>query len=297
VNELATQTLGTGIHRIPMSEYLADPCARPSLNAGTAWRLLTESPKHAWLQHPRLGGQVSKASSASDLGSVAHDLLLGGEGAFAIIDPCDYPSEKGDTPTGWTNKAIRAARDKARDRGLVPILAGDMIQPRSMVTEAREFLERAGLAQEWAGCESELTVISECDGATLRARPDRLNIDGYHFSYKTTARSVHPRRFARMAENMGYLFGLEFYRRALDMLGHRDVRHIILAQEQRAPYACNLFELSRVKAQLETEQVDRAIEAWNACLKSGRWPDYGHQINAIEPQSWELIGETEVEFS
>ena len=36
-------------------QYLADPCATPSLNQSTAHVMLTKSPLHAWHQHPRLG--------------------------------------------------------------------------------------------------------------------------------------------------------------------------------------------------------------------------------------------------
>ena len=113
---------------LPMAQYLADPCPEPSLSSGAAHRLITRSPAHVYAQHPRMGAQEQEDTAASDIGSIVHDLLLGGEGKICVIDPADYRSKptkdnpEGSIPVGWTNNAIREARDTARENGLEPNL-------------------------------------------------------------------------------------------------------------------------------------------------------------------------------
>jgi hypothetical protein len=291
-----------GIHRLTMAEYLADPCPVPSLSSGCAFRLLSESPMHAWHSHPRLGGRPSSMSPAADTGTTAHDLLLGGDGKICEINPADYPSKEGAVPVGWTNNAIRAARDAARSNGLTPMLASELVSVRGMVRAARAFVADSEIAGVFDLGESELTVISQEGDTWLRTRPDWLNLDmGISLSFKTTKAKVHPEAFSRMADSMGYWFALAFYERALLSVLEADVawrlqkpwklRHIILAQEQTYPYACALFEPSPAKAAIERSQVDRAIRLWAKCIAEKKWPAYGPRIHHVEPKPWDLAAE------
>lgn len=290
-----------GIHQLKMADYLADPCDLPSLSGGCAHTLLTESPLHAWHKHPRLGAIGSEPSTASDIGTMAHDLLLGGEGKICEIRPEDYRSKptkdnpEGSIPVGWTNTAIRSARDMARAKGLVPILSADMASVRAMVAAARKFVEGSKLRDLFLDGAGELTVIAQ-DGQTwLRTRPDWLNQTlGVSLSYKTTTGSVAPDKFGRLVDSEGYGFSLMFYERALALVEPRaKVRHIILAQEQRAPYACAFYELSAAKAAIERNQVRRAIALWQRCLESDEWPGYSRDVVSLEPKPWDLAAEEE----
>jgi hypothetical protein len=288
-----------GIHHLTMAEYLADPCPDPSLSSGCAFRLLTESPRHAWHWHPRLGGRPSEFSGVADIGTTAHDLLLGGEGKICEINPADYPSKptkdnpEGGIPKGWTNGAIRAARDTARANGLTPILAGELVGVRAMVRAAREFVADSEIKGVFDSGQCELTVISRDGEAWLRTRPDWLNLDmGISLSFKTTKTKVGPEGFSRVVDGQGYGFALMFYERALaGALDGAQARHIILAQEQQAPFACALYELSPAKAAIERSQVDRAIRLWSKCLADNSWPAYSPRIVSLEPKPWDLAAE------
>lgn len=286
-----------GISRIPMAMYLADPCPVPSLSSGCAFRLLNESPLHAWHSHPRLGGRARDFSSTADTGTTAHDMLLGGEGKICEIRLEDYPSKDGAIPIGWTNNAIRAARDKARENGLTPMLSGELVGVRTMVNAARDFVAKSAIAGVFDSGESELTVIAHDGETILRTRPDWLNLKmGINLSYKTTKGKVSADKFTRMIDGEGYGFALMFYERALlravpESERPRTVRHIILAQEQAAPYACALYELSPAKAAIERSQVDRAIRLWANCLADNRWPGYPTSVVQIEPKPWDLAAE------
>ena len=224
------------------------------------------------------------SNKASDIGTVAHDVLLeGGTGIIERIDPNDYPAEKtGAIPAGWTNKAIRAARDAARAAGKIPLLPADVDAVTAMVESAKAFIATSELAGVFDTGAPEQTVVWQ-DGATLcKARPDWLNAD-VCLHLKTTARSVNPSAFARMAINMGYDVSLAFYARGIE----RD-RHLILAIEQEPPYACKLFGLSSAQADISARKVERAINTWAACVKAGKFPAYNGSVHYIEPTSWEM---------
>jgi len=272
---------GLGIHAgAPMERYLSVK----AFSSGMAHRILTQSPLHAWIDSPWNPAREDDSNKASDIGTVAHDVLLeGGTGIIERIDPRDYPAEKtGNIPEGWTNKAIRAARDAARAAGKIPLFPADVDAVTAMVESAKAFIATSELAGVFDTGAPEVTVVWQ-DGTTLcKARPDWLNAD-VCLHVKTTTRSVHPSTFERMAINMGYDVSLAFYARGIE----RD-RHLILAIEQEPPYACKLFGLSNAQADISARKVERAINTWAACMKAGKFPAYDGSVHYIEPTSWEM---------
>ena len=74
-----------GIYEIPATEYHADPCPEPSLSASVARTLIDRSPLHAWMKHPKLGGQqeeITGAQAVSGIGCSLRD--PGGRLGFGI---------------------------------------------------------------------------------------------------------------------------------------------------------------------------------------------------------------------
>lgn len=298
---------GPGIYdRVPITEYIADRLlASPTLSSGCAHTIESASPLHAWFGHPRLNpAHARDGSKEADIGSVAHDVLLeGGTECVCVIDPADHPSEPkkkgepGSIPTGWTNKAIKAARDAARDAGKYPILKSDAAAVIAMVDAAREFIERTELRGIFDRAKAEQTMVWQEGPVFMRARPDLLADDrAVLLHYKTSTGRVHPDAFERVIDSQGYDFAIGFYARGLAELepqrGQR-TRHIILAQEQSAPYACALHDLAPAKFSIASSRVDRAIKTWARCMKSGRWPAYDTRIHSIEPKPWQIAAEEE----
>jgi hypothetical protein len=272
--------------QIPMATYVADQLLDvPTLSAGCAWRMLAESPLHAFHYHPRLGGRVFDDTIASDVGTVAHTLLLGGESKICEVVADD-----------WRTKAAKEQRELARSNGLTPILSHHMGAVRRMVTAAREFIAGSEIASVFDSGASELTAIAH-DGATwFRCRPDWLN-DELCLSFKTTKADIAPRPFRRLMSSMGYDFSLAFYRRVLQLVEpERQRRHVILVQQQDYPHACALYDLTPVKLSIEEAKVDAAVELWQQCLTSGRWPGYSPRVQSIDAAPWELA-ETEVGYA
>ena len=91
-----------GIYEIPATEYHADPCPEPSLSASVARTLIDRSPLHAWMQHPKLGGQQEeKPAARMSLGSAAHSVILQGNWDLYRVHRCrQLPHESGKRRAG-----------------------------------------------------------------------------------------------------------------------------------------------------------------------------------------------------
>ena len=101
-----------GLYRMTAEQYHADPCPEPSLSSSTIKTMLERTPRHAFHDHPRLGGmRLESSSAAQTLGSVVHAMVLGAGRQWHVIDADD-----------WRTKAAKAERDAAESVGKVPIL-------------------------------------------------------------------------------------------------------------------------------------------------------------------------------
>lgn len=281
---------------IPMALYLSDPCPVPSLSSGAANTIITRSPQHVWSEHPRFGGRIEDDSNASDMGTLMHDLLLGGEGKIRVIEPSDYRSKPtkdnpdGAIPIGWTNGAIRAARDQARANGLTPVLAGAIAGARTARAVALAFLQQSELAGAIDVGESEVTMLWTEGDTWFRARPDWMNHDQrICLHYKTTLASAAPDPLSRMVVNMGYDVSLAFYRRGWEALtGAKDWMHVILAQEQTKPYACSLIGLDPAAWAIADQKVNLAVALWRHAMETDQWSAYSGRIHYVSPTAWQL---------
>src|SRR5579872_393955 len=102
------------ILNVTEAAYHADPCVRPSLSSSIAHTLVTQSPRHAWLEHPRLGGSkegVLKRTKTMDEGAILHKLLLGAGAQFEMVVADD-----------WRTNAAKEARAAIEAGGKIAIL-------------------------------------------------------------------------------------------------------------------------------------------------------------------------------
>ena len=141
------------------------PARSRPLSASVARTLIDRSPLHAWMQHPKLGGQQEEKPAARlSLGSAAHSVILQGDWeSIGFIDKDSYR----------TNEA-KEQRDYILAAGGTPLLEKDRGTIEAMVAE----FERAGIDR--SGFETERTLIwqdripPESDPIWCRARVDLL---------------------------------------------------------------------------------------------------------------------------
>lgn len=264
-----------GIHNLSAEQYHADPCVEPSLSSGIGKILVQESPRHAWIAHPRLNPNHNPIdSSRFDLGSAAHELILEGTQAkVCVIDADD-----------WRTKAAKEKRDEARANGLFPILAKHNIALTQMVDVAKRFIDSSPLKGILQG-KPEQSVIWKDEGIWCRCRPDIVG--NVMLDYKTTD-SAEPSTFERGMSSLSYDFQAGFYRRGWTAVTGERIRFVFLAQEITPPYACSLVEMSEAYFEIADAKVSKAIKLWGDCLRNDRWPAYPAVIHQATPPMWAM---------
>ena len=273
---------------LPAAQYHADRLAdSPSISSSVAQILLRESPRKAFFCHPRLNPDFREEhDDRFDLGTAAHDALLTGAQSIAVIDPAQFPSKAGSIPDGWTNNAIRAARDAARAAGKTPILAKNYAEVRAMVEAAQAFLADCEITEYWNEADSEVTALWQEGSIWLRCRFDRLSKNHRCIiDYKTTE-SAAPEMFQRQIVRMGYHIQDAFYRRAIRAFGEKDPAFVFLAQSCEPPYECSLHGCDPAMREIADAEVDRAVQTWRMCLLSNKWPSHGKRIHWAMPSNW-----------
>jgi hypothetical protein len=130
------------------TEYHSDPCATPSLSHSVAHTLVTQSPRHAWLEHPRLGGNKERASTkAMDEGSILHRLLLDAGSDFDVLAVDDF-----------RGKDARAERDDSLARGRIPIKVRDFERLHEAALRLKQNARGQGFPLGLPGSRSELAI-------------------------------------------------------------------------------------------------------------------------------------------
>lgn len=277
---------------IPMHEYLALRAVSASLISA----MIDKCPAAAWFESWMNPHGIVDNTDQSDRGTIAHSILLeGNRSKIVVIDPLDHPAEKtGAIPEGWTNKSIRAARDEARQAGLIPVLKSAMAEIDAMVGVAQQFI--ASLRQrepaihamfQPSGGHSESTMVWDDGGTLCKARPDRISSDhSIIVNYKTTAGSVEPDRWGR-TQLLDYYVGAAWYQRGTQALFGRDAAYLFLCQEANAPYLCSLVGVSPELLEIGHAKCRVGLRRWKECMAKNEWPGYPARACYPELPVWE----------
>lgn len=278
-----------GLYDLREDRYHEDPVIEPSLSSSLAAKLLQTSPRHAWAEHPRLGGAVDREEGDDDkmpsrpmeIGSVVHSVLLG---KGAKVEQIDAPT--------YQTKAAKEARANAYAAGLQPILVPDMKKVARIVTAAHEQLDetpdvRALLER---GVSEAVLVTKDAAGPWCRMMLDKLVIaDGRAviIDIKTSGTSVNPTGMSLgwKVADMGYETRAAFYERGLitlypELAGR--VRFLHLWIETEAPYSLVISELDAASRAIGAKKAAAAIGIWRDCLAADHWPRYGAGIHRVE---------------
>jgi hypothetical protein len=284
-----------GLHpNIPMRQYLM----MPAVSASLVCAMVDTCPRAAWWRswlNPKAPAIDSNA--AQDAGTIAHAVLLEGSAAnVEIIDPAKYPAKNGNIPDGWTNTAIREARDAAIAAGRIPMFAEKYAVVEAMVAQARSFIESLRDTEPaiWqafqpGGGDSEATLVWDSRGLPCRARPDRISTDRRLIvDYKTCGSTAEPDAWGRtQLVGMGYYVSAAFYRRGVEALFDVVPDYVFLVQEQEEPYLCSLVGVDPQGIELGASKVRRGTDMWRSCIASDRWPAYPNRVCYPEMPPWE----------
>lgn len=261
---------------MPVSAYFADPCPVPSLTQSIAKVLVERSPRHAWLEHPRLGwkpddGERVPYVKAQVIGDAAHAMLIGRGKTVSALKFDDFRT-----------KAAQEQRSAVETVGHIAILEKHHQQALRLVTHAKTQIAAI------PGCEGafdrgsgEVVIAAEIDGIWLRSMIDWMESPVLCDDAKTTGMSVAPHGLGRMMANAGWDVQAATQERILDVLdpeniGRRKFR--FFAVENDEPHALVAVELSEAVMTMGRKKLDYAMDVWRRCVTSNLWPAYPAEI-------------------
>lgn len=268
------------------ADYFADPCPIPSLTQSIAKVLLDRSPAHARLEHPWLTPPVAqdeeKYDSARAIGNAAHAMMIGRGKKMAVGDFAD-----------WRTKEARAFKAEAVKDGRVPILSAHLDLAHEMVKAAREQLARMEEHQTafLAGAGDGEIVLAWQEGDIWL----RTMIDWYRdlrpsvYDYKTTGLSCAPHVVAERPSEIGWDIQAAMHERGLNVLRPEMAgRHkfYYVAQENEAPFALSVVEISEADLTMGRKKLNMAIDIWTRCLAADHWPAYPAETILSRPKGY-----------
>jgi len=267
---------------ITPEQYHADPCEEPSLSSGIAKLIVEKSPAHAWLEHPRFGGQSRAATKAMDRGSFIHRMLLGK--GVDVVEVC---------ADNYRTKAAREARDGAHEAGKVPMLsreldelnqAAEVIRGK-LASRGYELKGRSEVAVTWRT----RAFLSDHE-IQCRAMFDHLPGGPIGWDLKTI-HSADPATITRRIYDGGLDIQWAHYSDALRSLFPRDAgreRFEFLFCEIEAPYAVTPVRLDGQYRALGEARWNRATQTWRECIRTGVWPEYANEAISVSPPAWAM---------
>lgn len=270
-----------GLYDLPEAVYHGDDFGPvPTLNKSTAHVLLTASPRHAWMQHPRLNPEyVPEEKSTFDKGKAAETIMLNSDGGVEIIEA-----------DSWRTKKAKQERDDAREANKVPMLRHEYEAVQTMVAAGQAQLKNhADASGAFIGGKAQQTLVWKEGEVWCRALLDYWKDKSPIFDdYKTTDASAHPDQWGkRICFDTGCDIQDAFYSRGIRaVLGIENPTFRFIVQERKPPYALCVIELDRQTREFADKKVAEAIRRWAWCLENNFWPGYPNQTVTIEMPPW-----------
>ncbi len=278
----------SGIYDWPMDRYHADQDApEPSLSASIAWELLSKTPAHAWIKHPRCPNyEPPEHKDIWDLGSAAHNMVLRQDMWREEIDVIMFPD--------WRTKAAREAREASRSNGRYPILRHNYDALERMVT-VLEAHPVAANAFKGGKPEQSLLWQDERTGIWCRCRPDYTpslktplgNMTTAIWpDYKTTAVNLMKWERSFTLDYGGALRAAHYEAGIRATANCADPILYYVVQERSPPFSIIIRVADPASPFMKIGRAmhRKACDIWAKCLNSDTWPSYDLMGTLTIPQ-------------
>jgi exodeoxyribonuclease VIII len=256
----------------PETEYRA---AKPELSQSVLKTILAQSPAHARYQLDN----PTESTPAQKLGTAAHCRILErdkfGE-QYAVAPACDRRTKDG--------KAIYEAF-LAEHGGKQIITADDLVQIEGMAA-AIEAHPLAGAL--FRGGSAEVSAFGSINGTPIKGRFDYLHdADGVIIDLKTCL-DASPDAVQKYAVNYGlhiqqFVYA-EIYR---SITGRAPADFVFVLVEKNPPFGMAVVRLTAEAVKAAKTEVNRALEIWQQCERSGIWPGYGNNVITVDLPAWQ----------
>lgn len=282
-------TLGVGVHDgIPAAEYHDDPVSELSLTSSGIKTLLSGSPAEYAAKNPRLSRwpeALKKSTTAQDMGTVVHSIVLGVGSVFCACDPQDCPAR---TKTGEPYKTWSgdAAKWKEEQEALGTVIVSR--KEGQKVLAAADSLTRLiarDYGDDWLSLgKSEQTLVWQRETSLgpiwCRARLDFLSLQLMTIlDPKSTGLGIGDAALQRMAAKDGWHIQQAWYLEGVDALGDKNfhvdaVRFRFPVVESTPPYQARWVDLPESWIGIARQRIDRAAETFARCLRANEWPEH-----------------------
>lgn len=261
------------------------PTDVPMLSPSTADLIIGKSPLHAW--HHKWGGEEPEYTEATDIGTIAHSLILGG----ADIVPVEADS--------WRTNAAKAQRDAARAEGKLPILVSKLEEVKDLVDHVSAYFLEHEISLAGA---REATVIWKERNLDVwcKGKLDHWLAPGI-LDLKFVA-NAHPAACGKSAINYGYDIQAAAYTSAVETIFPElagRVRFLFVFVETAAPYAITVGRPGGVMRALGQAKWLRACETWKRCLAeygtAKPWPGYAEGVVELDAPKWAIDNEAAIQ--
>lgn len=271
-------------------EYHADPAPAPSFSASLGKVILDQSPLHAYLAHPRLGGAVREPTAAMEFGTLVHKLILG-EGTSIVSVNAD----------NWKTAAAREQRNAAREAGKLAVLTSDLDEAAKMQAAFVKQYPADHVALFNKGDSERVLIVDQPNHKTSkpdarvyargmldRVWVDRTNNTARIWDIKTTAdaspdaieRTIYEQHYDMQMMCYEWLLGI-----ACPELTGRITTQLIFI-ETSGPHCVVPVELDGMFRQIGRSKLGRAWDTWCECCASGIWPGYTDTVITLGPPAW-----------
>lgn len=235
--------------------------------------LLARSPFHARAE------VAKKPTKLLDRGNILHRLILGKGKDYEVVQAND-----------WRTNAAKAARDAARAKGLVPVLAEDFERYSVAAAAITVRLADMGIVLDGASeLAFEWTEQTPHGDVLCRGMADHVWLDtGIVLDLKMID-NASPVNVERSASSLDHAVQCAAYMRALSkvdptLVGR--VRFLFGFCEPGEPCDVNVSEPEGAFRELGEQRWLRAVHTWAKCVADDYFPGYG--INRINPPAWKM---------
>lgn len=254
-------------------------CNVPAFSYSVAKTLIQKSPRHAYLEHAKLGGQAKERTKSMDIGQAVHTALLG-KGDKFIKSPYD----------DFRSKEAKEWRD-SQPSDVIILKSNEFEKIDEIKSHFYAQMMDCGLWGVFESSQNELIAEYEYDGIYTISMLDAFNENyGVIFDIKTTT-DASPDACQRKIIDFGYDLQSTLYKKAVEIIRPNltgKVRFIFLFIEVEAPYCLTSIELDNMFQYIGEFKLNKAANIWRECIDTNIWPNYSQDIIIIEPPKWEL---------
>ena len=265
-------------------DYFKDPAPEPSISNSGINLLLKETPLDFAFQHPRLNPDSDliedKVSKMQEVGSVTHRLALG-KGAEYAVAPYD----------AFRSAEAKAFRDNALAEGRIPIVESKFNDCLAMAEAIKLRIRRA---LDGADYETEVVFMYQEETpfgpVWVRGMVDVWCAERAIILDPKVTKLLYDESLGRQMVKMGWDRQATLYPHALgkifpELAGRIEFADLLI--KPVPPYTSRLAAPEKAWKAVKLRETSKAIETFAYCMKEGRWPGFGDDVDLVAMPKWE----------